>query len=738
MKTRLIKRRGEGSGYALRRVSINNVLSNIVTVGISGNRREAALINLSRSVAGAPGEKASTKQLTQDILDLGRKPLNQWIHKTPGAGKIDSIAIINELTPIVEQMIQVIESDPVGVVDFGHHIADRLLSSDVGGWARHTVVTPSSIFARPYYKFSQAYGPTNLPLTRLPSVDSTWSKSIAATFFELDAGRLTAAAIPALLSALDGHSSMARPIGAGRALLRQLTGLVSIGAMYALTGPLLAAAVNGPWVIANAMTAMARRPKSANRLKKLIDDVNFVMTFRRHTLSTLMSSALNSAKLDTVMGEHQLFLVDGMFGSTSDILSSIASPPTTWARAVGSKLTSVDTPLWTLPIEEADRVYSGEGRQAWRRDWWGGPGAADAIKLQARNDASSMIEQYSSSVPDDKDKALKIEAFLANIDNIALNSISYSELRTQLTSLGDIVVSTIDDAATKAGWHAINVDLGMLQTRGAEFMFCDGIGYSANPARALVGVQPCLSLGNRIYEFDGVETRLNEPHIEADPLNSVSRTKWYTTVLRGHATVPGSDLDIERMYIPYGSQMAEYDTAGARVIHPANMKTDPDLVRAVQYYRAHTAHVPSQWYVAKDGSEIQKGTDASVSAWEPYAVWSDASQKSIEAANGYLPKLVTSTPIEDAAFLTGPTFNRRVPLALSVSGPYHFVYTLSGAVDTLVEITGHEASDDIDPTSFDTAIFEAVVGAIDFSHSLEQLGERKVKEPVGTDALAKD
>jgi hypothetical protein len=263
-----------------------------------------------------------------------------------------------------------------------------------------------------------------------------------------------------------------------------------------------------------------------------------------------------------------------------------------------------------------------------------------------------------------------------------------------LKSLGDIVDLAKGQVA-KLGWHAMHGEFGEVSQGAADFIVCDGRGYSSPVGAAVLGVRPVISAGN--VKLLGLGRRFEEA------FNVDNKILYSTMVVRGHTGTFADGQTYARHYMPDGMTMGEGD---CEVMVAREASRDPVLSKVVQYWVNHSSQYIAGRYGVPGGD---LGTQGKLTDWDAYAVDDSASLAQGRLITMYNTFAMPANKIPYAISRDG--FSYRLPMQVDRSNAIYFFDEYGAFVEEL-PYDGNLVYNDVLNLKYSDAELQALVDSI--------------------------
>lgn len=272
---------------------------------------------------------------------------------------------------------------------------------------------------------------------------------------------------------------------------------------------------------------------------------------------------------------------------------------------------------------------------------------------------------------------------------------TYSDV-LEWAAVNEKLVAMWADVARSLNWSgAVPAQAYTVDAAGADFMVTDGQGFSDNPAAAIAGLRPLLSLGN--IQASGFERRMltnfglgkvsaQAPELDNGGVESPMAFSWSTIVAKGHTTaLKGKDAYI-RFYMPPGMWMGE---PGVMTRFAGGMEEDPIGQMVVGYYMGASpgGYVKENYSPPRVSiSRTANGATYMVTSWDAVAVSSNAPDNAQTALLAGYGEQNTSKKLD--YYFYSPDFKLRTPVAMT-RAPQFDVYDELGAFVETKQFDGH-------------------------------------------------
>jgi len=196
-----------------------------------------------------------------------------------------------------------------------------------------------------------------------------------------------------------------------------------------------------------------------------------------------------------------------------------------------------------------------------------------------------------------------------------------------------VIVDGIKTTVSHLQWPTLSGNIGEMWQAGAEFMICDGLGYSGPATAGLLGLRPVLSLGNvkSIGVSRRTQSNFNVISSTPDPGDKTGKKliEYSAMVVDGYQTPTAEGQTFERLYLPAGMWMGEPDTT--TILAPTII--DPVLTRLLDFFEAQNPEYVEQFYGEPDiaSTDVFQRTD-----WDGWAIATDESSVRNGLKAGYI------------------------------------------------------------------------------------------------------
>jgi hypothetical protein len=374
-------------------------------------------------------------------------------------------------------------------------------------------------------------------LFMVPGPTSIWNESLALLCFILDKGRLDVNTIPAAQESIGHHKSNDKLVGDVSRFRLQATGLLVWASCDAMQGTFVPIHANKR-LHEEAYIHAKRDFVGMRRELELWDEARQQhLTQPQHTIFATLSAALGRDIMsETYDGDRKLLL---RFGPRPSMIDK---------KTLGHHL------VMHLKRRHAIRE---QGEATWGQ--W--------------NEQPVKGSETQSTTP---------------------RLLDFIELSEMLNSYPPS--AQWGDIKTKLGWHAVTMSMSNVRQNAANFIVTDGEDYTGPPGNSLLGMTPCVHLGN--LKAFGLARR-DEPDFntkplmvpkngetnERDPNKGTLNAKMRLWVLVGHGHAPTYDGGerFEQKFMLLSQSMGE-DKVTALNIDQAS--EDPNAASIVEHYRA--------------------------------------------------------------------------------------------------------------------------------------------------------
>lgn len=542
----------EQPGYSVLTLSLATIISNVLTVHIAGNHRSAH----------RPAFKAETHV---KLIELATRPDAAWLTSDENAAnsaqRFDYRRKLDQLHSVIKDYIDVlVDSNSTFTADYGACVGADLVSAGVCS-VEH-VVMPSLGYPRDYYAMRQSETPDVSGACRLPSPVTPWARAIALACAICDNGRITSDIIPLNDAGVGHFKPTNQPWGTLLTTKEQIRAIQRLYFLYSIQGTLLSLHANWRYHLATWELAYGRDKKAHVALITWREQAEWLLSLPIHPLLSYVTSALLTGDVYTFDGKRPALY-------------------RTQPR---------------VPVEKKKGVDCG-------------PGLSELQALIIHE----AVADYSSATDCGRDTNAQAHPLTWGQATAELPSLSVGQTFYMLQSTGKLV-DKVSQTKTTLHWEPVSAQVGDIRADGADFVLTDGLGYSAPPASVVLGLRPCLSLGNPICT--GFKRRLDPSFNVASPLAATSTTiaakkkgktdaadehqpggqiLYSPVVMRGHLSATGSSIKYERNWIAAGMWMGEPDVMNALM---ATATADPVGLKVVKHYSELISSYVQQFYTA--------------------------------------------------------------------------------------------------------------------------------------------
>lgn len=290
----------EVPGYVVMSVDVSTMLSNIVNIYVTGNRRSVFV-------------SAIDQDTNQSLLTKALTRVSSWQNELAKIAILDVTARIKELTTDLGPFLKAMSMPPVRVTDLGAFDRDLLLGT--AGWQPTAVISPSLGYPRKYLRLRPDETRSELDGLNLPAPANQWSQDVALTLLELDRGRFSMDLIPSIEGlSVGAHGTRERPIGMYLGLSKQLDAIFTMYMLYALQGPLLVLHANQRYYKALYELTHVMDVKARVMLERHQEAVDMLLGIPLHPLCSVVASALQTGTVKTNYGTKDLLYRYGSNG----------------------------------------------------------------------------------------------------------------------------------------------------------------------------------------------------------------------------------------------------------------------------------------------------------------------------------------------------------------------------------------------------------------------------------------
>lgn len=541
---------------ALFEADIKVALGNVMTLYVEGNHRSAAMAPMIGADADA-------------MLELCLKKLSgpeSWLASL----RIDSMDFDprkimdskeNEAMDPLRRWLVGLMGTPYTVKDYGNYLRDTLAPTSGGSessqplWKREKVWMPALGWVRDYLTFNSVSGFERTAETRigwelLPSVCSHWSMNLAKTLMRVDAPRFNSTLIPAMGKA-QGHTAKDIPFGPLLTAVDQLREVFAVNALYLMQGPLFYWHLHKKIREHALETAYEKHRAARPAIDAWKAETEVLDSIKLHPLLSYIANGLNTGKIETYWGDLEILFHDA-------------------------------------------KVVAGTG------DVPGSPRLYDQLLSQAIVDFSQKagtVDEWGDCVAKGRENR---------------NPITPPAFARQIRSLGEMK-DKVAAVASKLAWQTLSADVGTLRQSSADYILCDGEGYSESPDGGALGLRPVLSLGN--LKVSGFSRRYSTTFNGTGAHGTASDLiGWSPMVVSGYQSPTNSVDVISRMYLPLGMRMGEsYD----EVVFAEAVASEPHFREFLSGLNAKGTVFVREYYKVPPKPEENVPPGLTVTDWDP-------------------------------------------------------------------------------------------------------------------------
>jgi len=553
--------------------------------------------------------------------------------------------MIQNMEGFLQDFLHGVLEYPELVSDLGASNLDALTTGDAfQEWSSTFVVSPSLGYPRVYPKLvvndQIAQSGTVIDV---PSPCSLWNIGLAITLLEFDRGRFTSELIPAA-KGTGSHSEKERPFGTYLSLKEQLRELQRVYMLYAVQGSLLSLHANRRILQLMYELCYAIDVRSRVALEAWKDALDYLLAQPVHPLLSVITNALSTGTVHTYYGVKDLIYRHGRAVPNSKDLDDIGD---------------IRKLLLTEALADMNRPHN---------DSWGCALNADPKTGKVPNDAPLT---------------------------------TVGALARQIRSTGNLAEGW-KTTSSKLAWSNLRGDVGQIKQLAADFILCDGEGYSDSPVAGLLGLRPVLSLGN--IKVIGMGRRFQDDfNVEPGPNGQTEKrlVTFSAMVVDGYQSPTGETEALERLYIPAGMSMGEDNVT---VILASTVGVDPLVKGIVSYFE--TLNAPNGQFVRqfyKDPGPSGTGFDRT--DWDGWAIGGSDVGAMIAYSNGYASEMES---VVGGRFIYKNHFFHRFPVQMSRTASFEF-FNEYGKFRYPLDLDGNVAFNDQINVNHSAAEIEAIV-----------------------------
>lgn len=688
------------AAHAMLSVDYRIIISNVLTYITATNGKPSSM----RSFDGDTLADWRTEAHTYVKTDASRSRIEQLINQL---GERAS-APINVFLKQFSKQSALLVSDPEYVPNAGERLALDLVQS--GKWAERYVVNPSLGYPRRWLEMKAKYPgkhapflfPLNEaiakrpPITGVPESDSTpaptdFVETISELVMLMDRPAFSMNLIPEAKT-IAGRDPKEPFFGQSKAALRQVERLVAIGLMYEFQGLAFCMRLAAPIWKFSYEIALACYPKE----RPMLEAYNALWTavverIPLHPLLVSIANQLSGVQVSTYYHTKATVLRDF---TTASALPFDQKTGTSSMPVLGQAF---------LANAAADYAQFSAIRDNWPLDW-------------VSNVTPNLPVAFGRStvfVPDG----------FGTIGNIMDTLVRYQDYVNQWPEI-----------ARAVGWsNGVATVPVTVEAAGADFVLCDGDGYSDTPVSVLLGYRPSLSMGNTLAsglsrrfstDFGTGPNPYTDPSMSNGGVNVPVEQVWSTLAVNGFQTATRQADLLVKFYMPPGMLMGEVDAE----IRQIGAATDPVGRMVVDWFteRSPNGYV-RHWYGAPATTTSRDLPNGKLmrTDWDVVVDAKDTNGQGV-LLDAYGPANVDK---KLEAFVYRDSWKDRIPVRLS-RGRQVDLFDERGAYMFSQDFDGHVVFDDKIDLTHDASGVEPFRGLLPTSEpSLLEPGVHEVTAP---------
>lgn len=519
-----------------------------------------------------------------ELLDISNKSPSDWMRyafqqsgaKSTGpltpdlasvvfAGEVGQNRAVEALNYVIKWFFAQLLVDGIGRDDWGSCVfKDITENSDATGLRAGTALLPATGYPRSILLASTQFFPGAEKAHLIPHISSTAVSQLALLMMRLDMHkyRFSMFAPPEK----DEHGIDVRRdklFGESAGLIATINKLWEFSALYRVSAARMIYAFHSRIREKNREQYRERISTAMDAYELDVAAEKEFLALPIHPLGSYIENAFKTGQVETQYGEHP-----ALWASKKTVMKNFvyADAPAMGVDADcgdSSALFALNYERYLKDLMNANILADGCIARGW-----------DVI-----NSRSEADEQFET-----------VPSFMARIKGV-------KDLTASLTRF-----------ATELGWSAISADIGTLQPLGADFAYTDGVNCSRSVDAVLLGLTPCLSLGN--IRARGLSIRFETAFGVGDDMPRVS-----ILPLHGIMDITQNGAYIERSAIPFGMVIAEDNVTS---VNTYSTNLSPFASKAKAYFQARMSSYPRHNYL-----NLEAPADSTVlfsSSWDVYGL----------------------------------------------------------------------------------------------------------------------